>query len=55
MDDRHGPNRYSLARRRLLAAVCAPALTAAAWVSAPAPGEAATINFKCGTATINDV
>jgi len=41
-------------RRPIIAAVLA-GLAAAAWTAAPAPGEAATYNFKCSTATINDV
>lgn len=45
-----------LAPRCLTAAVTAAVLAAAAtWGIAPAPGEAATITFKCSTATINDV
>jgi len=55
MGDRHGPFRHSVTRGRLAACLGAAALAAAAWVSAPRSGEAASITFKCSTATINDV
>lgn len=55
MSDLHGPNRYSRRQRRLLPALGGAALAATVWVAAPGAGEAATITFKCATATINDV
>ncbi len=55
MADLHGPiGRAALARQRIVAAVGVAAVAAAAWLIAPRPGAAATINFKCATATIND-
>ncbi len=55
MDDQHNRTRHLLSRHRVAALAGATALMAAAWVMAPGPGAAATINFKCSTATINDV
>ncbi len=54
MDHRHGSNGFWAGRRAAVAAVGVALLAAGVW-TAPPTGEAATINFKCATATINDV
>jgi len=53
MRDLHRPYGNS-PRRRLVATGGVAALAVAAWLWALGVGEAATVNFKCATATIND-
>ena len=55
MRELYGRRRQSRVVRWRSAAAGLVGLAAAGWLALPAPGDAATIPFKCATATINDV
>ncbi len=54
MGDFSGRQRQSRAALGWTVAAGIAALTGATWLAFPAPAEAATVNFKCSTATVND-